>query len=59
MIMNAVVKVLPAVMLFLSPGVNSAELPFSGPADIAFANTLSDALEANNLIGSNRFQGMP
>ncbi len=45
--------------LFVSLNAFSAEPPFSGPEDVAFAKTLWLALEDNRLAGPNRLQGMP
>lgn len=45
--------------LFVSTNASSAEPPFSGPEDVAFAQSLWKALEENRLVGPNRFQAMP
>ena len=46
-------------LFFVSLNLSSAEPPFSGPDDIAFAERLWQALESNRLIGANRFKSMP
>lgn len=48
-----------ASALFVSITASSAEPPFSGPEDVAFAESLWKALEENRLVGPNRFQAMP
>lgn len=45
--------------LFTPMGVSSAESPFSGPKDVAFAQSLWTALEQNRLVGAGRLQAMP
>lgn len=49
-----------ALVAFIgSSSVFSAEPPFSGPKDVAFAQTLWKALEQNRLVGADRIQSMP
>lgn len=54
-----VLSVSLAGALIVSLNVSSAEPPFSGPEDVAFAETLWKALENNHLVGPDRMQGMP
>jgi hypothetical protein len=59
MIRQTIVAAAAFSAMYVSTNALSAEPPFSGPKDVAFAGSLWKALEQNRLVGADRIQAMP